>query len=76
MDIPDFPESAADKKKEDKQIDPIQIPIDGPYIHNIYANKEWLTIDDAIILINSLSGSILIDAIRRGKSKETNKKYL
>jgi len=73
-DMPDLPESASDKIESDKiESDKIH---DASYVHNIMYNKEWLTTQEATMLINSLSGSMLIDGIRHGKSKEADKKYL
>jgi hypothetical protein len=73
-DVPDLPGSAADEMETSEQ--EVKIPVDAAYIHNIMFNKEWLTRQEAIMLINSLSGSVLIDETRRGKSQKEDKKYL
>jgi hypothetical protein len=53
-----------------------EIPVDAAYIHNIMHEKEWLTRQEAMMLINVISGSVLIDETRRGTCKKTDKKYL
>jgi hypothetical protein len=72
--IPDLPVGAADEIKTDEQGN--EIPSNAAYIHNIMFNKEWLTKHEAMILINNLSGSVLIDGIRRGESQKKDKKHL
>ena len=74
-DMLDLPGSAADEIKKDIAQQE-EVLIDAAYIHNIMFNKEWLTRQEAMMLINSISGSVLIDETRRGKSEKAGTKYL
>ena len=75
--IPDLPESAADGiENKESTTELMEFPIGIPFFHNVMFEKEWITREEALMLINTISGSVLIDELKHGKSQKESKKYL
>lgn len=70
-----IPESAADDdKKEEKVI--IDFPIDKDCIHNMYNGKEFITELEANLLINNLTGQLIMKHSRDKKIENRSTKHL
>lgn len=71
----EIPESAAGGIKEeiDRQE---KVSIDAAYIHNPGFNKEWLTRQEALMIISRISGEMMFDGLGRERSKTENPKRL
>jgi hypothetical protein len=70
-DRPPIPGIVVEKKEDNKNIIPGE---NETCILNIMYNKEYITRQEALLLMQSLSGALLIDGYRR--TQEQSKKYL